>query len=153
MQLPNILTVERTYCDAPGSSKKRLLETISEFICNDISAFDAEELFQRLKARERLGSTGIGHGIAIPHCRVPNCITITGALFKLKQAIDFDAIDNQPVDLFFVLLVPEEACDQHLQALSLLAEQFNNQDYCQSLRDASSNQELFDAAINIVTSA
>ena len=83
MQLQNILTLERTVSGASASSKKRVLETIAEHICKDVSAFDNEELFRRLNAREKLGSTGIGNGIAIPHCRVPNCLGITGALFTL----------------------------------------------------------------------
>ncbi|CAH0993330.1 Nitrogen regulatory protein [Sinobacterium norvegicum] len=147
MQLQNILTLERTVSGASASSKKRVLEIIAEHICKDVSAFDNEELFQRFNAREKLGSTGIGKGIAIPHCRVPNCLGITGALFTLDKPVAFDAIDDQPVDILFVLMVPEEACDDHLQALSMMAELFSAEDYCQSLRATNSNQELFDAAL------
>ncbi len=147
MQLSNILTLERTLCNTAGKSKKRVFETITQFICNDVSCFDTEDLFQRLKSRERLGSTGIGKGIAIPHCRVHNCLSITGSLFTLDSPIEFDAIDDAPVDILFVLLVPEEACDDHLQALSTLAEQFSNPDYCAALRGASSNEELFQIAV------
>ena len=68
-------------------------------------------LFNNLVCRERLGSTGIGQGIAIPHCRLENCDRVIGALITLKDKIDFDSIDNQPVDLLFVLIVPQEATE------------------------------------------
>jgi PTS system nitrogen regulatory IIA component len=148
MQLQSILTPGRTFFRAPGNSKKRALENTANFICQDISSMDDFELFDHLIARERLGSTGLGNGIAIPHCRVKNCQTITGTLIKLEQPIDFDAIDGQPVDLLFVLLVPEEANDEHLQALAMLAEKFSDPDYCQRLRDAKNSEELYAAAIS-----
>ncbi len=148
MQLQSILTPGRTFHRAPGNSKKRALENTANFICKDISAMDDFELFDHLVARERLGSTGLGNGIAIPHCRIKNCQKITGTLIKLEQAIDFDAIDGEPVDLLFVLLVPEEANDEHLQALAMLAEKFSNTDYCQRLRDAENSEELYAAAIS-----
>jgi PTS system nitrogen regulatory IIA component len=148
MQLQTILTPRRTLNGAQGSSKKRVFEAIADFICNDVTNLDSNELFIALNAREKLGSTGIGKGIAIPHCRIKNCSTTTGALIKLQQAIDFDAIDDEPVDLMFVLLVPEEATDKHLQTLATLASLFNQAEFCQSLRDAESNEELYNAAIN-----
>jgi len=147
MQLQSILTPGRTFFGVPGSSKKRALENTAGYICNDISSMDDIELFNHLIARERLGSTGLGHGIAIPHCRIKNCHTITGTLVKLKQPIDFDAIDGQPVDLMFVLLVPEQAQDEHLQALAMLAEKFNDADFCQRLRMAEDSEQLFSQAI------
>ena len=147
MQLQSILTPGRTFHRAPGNSKKRALENTANFICKDMQIMDDIELFNHLIARERLGSTGLGNGIAIPHCRVKDCTTITGTLIKLEQAIDFDAIDGEPVDLLFVLLVPEEAHDEHLQALAMLAEKFSNADFCQRLRDAENSEELFATAI------
>jgi PTS system nitrogen regulatory IIA component len=81
---------------------------------------------------------------------VPNCLGITGALFTLDKPVEFGAIDDNPVDILFVLMVPEEACDDHLQALSMLAELFSADEYCQSLRATTSHQELFDAALQSV---
>jgi PTS system nitrogen regulatory IIA component len=146
MQINTILTPGRTLCHAPGASKKRVIENIAHFISEDIPQLDADELFDQMVARERLGSTGLGNGIAIPHCRIKNCSAITGCLVTLEEAIDFDSIDGQPVDIVFALLVPEEAHDEHLQALAKLAEHFNQPDFCQALRAANDNGALFNAA-------
>ena len=146
MQLNTILSPGRTLNGAPGSSKKRILENIAHFICDDIPTLKPNQLFDKLIARERLGSTGLGQGIAIPHCRSDSCNRIIGTLIKLEHAVDFDAIDGQAVDLVFVLLVPEEAHDEHLQVLAGLAEHFSNPDFCQRLRCADNNEALFAAA-------
>lgn len=146
MQLSTLLTPERTLCGATGRSKKRVLETIIQFICEDISSLDEHELFEKIIERERLGSTGLGNGIAIPHCRINNCSRIIGCLVKLDEPIDFDAIDGKPVDLLFVLIVPNEASDEHLEALSTIAKLFNDETFCQTLRSAKSNEELFNLA-------
>ncbi|MFA7553764.1 MAG: PTS IIA-like nitrogen regulatory protein PtsN [Spongiibacteraceae bacterium] len=147
MKLTSILSPGRTLCDAPGSSKKRTLETIAQFICQDIPDLNPNELFDSFIARERLGSTGLGDGIAIPHCRIKNCEEVIGSLIKLEQAIDFDAADGKPVDLLFVLIVPEEATDEHLQVLAMLAKSFSDPEYCQRLRKAKDNEELYYQAI------
>ena len=112
MKLDSILSPDRTLCGLSGNSKKRVLENISQFICRDLPEFNPNQLFDSLLAREKLGSTGLGNGIAIPHCRITQCQQIIGTLIKLDQAVDFDAIDNKPVDLLFVLLVPEQAHDE-----------------------------------------
>ncbi|MGK0500358.1 MAG: PTS system nitrogen regulatory IIA component [Oceanicoccus sp.] len=146
MSLQSILSPGRTLCGAPGSSKKRVLENIAQFISADNPALNANQVFDSLIAREKLGSTGLGHGIAIPHCRMPNCSKITGSLIRLAQAVDFDAIDSQPVDLLFVLLVPDQAHDEHLQVLSKIAGMFNDEDFCQQLRQASDADSLYQLA-------
>lgn len=143
MKLDSILSPDRTLCGAPGSSKKRALENISQFICQDLSEFNPTQLFESLIAREKLGSTGLGNGIAIPHCRITQCQQIIGTLIKLDEAVDFDAIDSQPVDLLFVLLVPEQAHDEHLNVLATLAELFSNPAFCQQLRGANSSESLY----------
>ncbi|ARN74857.1 PTS IIA-like nitrogen regulatory protein PtsN [Oceanicoccus sagamiensis] len=147
MKLDSILSPGRTLCGAPGSSKKRVLENISQFICQDLSDFNPNQLFDNLVAREKLGSTGLGNGIAIPHCRITQCQQIIGTLIKLDDAVDFDAIDGQPVDLLFVLLVPEQAHDEHLNVLATLAELFSDASFCQQLRTANSNEGLYQLAI------
>jgi PTS system nitrogen regulatory IIA component len=150
MQLTSILTPERTLCGAPGRSKKRALENAATFICEDAAILDANELFSNLMERERLGSTGLGKGIAIPHCRIKNCSAVIGSLIKLDEPVDFDAIDGAPVDLLFVLLVPEDAHQQHLDALAKIAELFSQEDYCQQLRNCTDSQSLFNAAVSRV---
>ena len=146
MQLSAILTPERTLCGAQGNSKKRVIENLSQFICQDIFALNADELFNKLIERERLGSTALGQGIAIPHCRIDNCSQITGSLIKLETPVDFDAPDGDPVDLLFVLLVPDEAHDEHLTALATIAELFSNPDYCNRLRACQDSEALYQAA-------
>jgi len=147
MQIKAIISSGRTLCGVEGGSKKRALELLANAIAEDVPAIDADDLFRRLIARERLGSTGIGHGIAIPHCRVENCSGTVGALLTLSEPVDFDAIDSQPVDILFAMLVPEDAHDEHLQNLAALAGALNNADYRQRLRDAKSDDELYQAAI------
>lgn len=148
MNIESILTPGRTLCGASGSSKKRVLENIANFICEDVTTLKPIELFDGLIARERLGSTGLGNGIAIPHCRNQSCNKIIGSLIKLENAVDFDAIDNQPVDLLFVLLVPEEANDEHLKALAKIAELFSDNRFCQQLRNCNDNASLYQLSVS-----
>jgi len=126
--------------------KKRLIEHISGFLADAIEDAQADDIFDRLIAREKLGSTGIGEGIAIPHSRLRECQDTIGALFVLQEPVDFDSIDRKPVDIVFVLLVPEEATEQHLKTLGMLAEKFNQADFRQHLREASSSEELYQFA-------
>lgn len=147
MQLSSILTPERTLCNLSGVSKKRFLTTISEHIAQTTSGLDAEAIYTALLAREQLGSTGIGNGIAIPHCRVNNCNQTIGALVKLDEGIDFDAVDSQQVDLLFVLIVPAEEASEHLRVLAGLARLFHQEEFCQALRASQSNEMLYKTAI------
>ena len=147
MNIVQFLTPERTLACAPGSSKKKALQNAASLIAEDVPSLDSKELFRALIDRERLGSTGIGEGIAIPHCRMPHIAQITGALISLEQAIEFQSIDSLPVDILFILLVPEQSSDEHLQVLSHLAGLFNQPAYRQSLRTATSNDQLYRLAI------
>ncbi|GLS25424.1 PTS sugar transporter subunit IIA [Marinibactrum halimedae] len=147
MDLSSLIAPNRVVCGLEGGSKKRTLELIATHIASSLPTLEGEEIFRRLMARERLGSTGIGQGIAIPHCRLENCTGSIGALFKLKTPLPFDAIDDAPVDLIFALIVPEEANDSHLQTLRSLAELFSNTNYLQGLRKATTDGELYDNAL------
>lgn len=150
IQINSILTPGRTLCDAPGNSKKRVIENVAAFICKDIPFLNTNELFDKLITREKLGSTGLGHGIAIPHCRVQNCTSIIGTLVKLENAIDFEAIDDESVDLLFILLVPEQAHEEHLQVLATLAEKFSDKDFCDRLRSTTNSESLYAAATETI---
>lgn len=147
MQLDTILTPERCYCRLNGVSKKRFLTIISERIAGNSKNLSADAIYNALLAREQLGSTGIGNGIAIPHCRVSECSQITGALVTLNEGIDFDAVDAQSVDLLFVLIVPDKENDEHLRVLGALAERFHQAEFCRMLRAATSDRELYDKAV------
>lgn len=152
MDVSEIITPERVYTKLEGSSKKRVLEQAAEFIARQSPELDPNELFDKLITREKLGSTAIGKGVAIPHCRVSHCNKVLGTLIRLNKAIDFDAIDNEPVDLLFILLVPENSTDEHLQALSQIATRFNNDTLTTSLRSTDNNQSLYDRFIASETS-
>ncbi|GAB5453293.1 MAG: PTS IIA-like nitrogen regulatory protein PtsN [Halioglobus sp.] len=145
--LSDILAPGRTVCHVPHASKKRLFETIAQIVCDDQSSLDYNTVLDKLVEREELGSTGLGDGIAIPHCRVDNCAQPLGTLLSLDEGIPFDAPDERPVDLLFILLVPEEANQQHLDILAEIARNFSQPEYCRSLREADSDLALFDAAV------
>ncbi|WP_439133183.1 PTS sugar transporter subunit IIA [Pseudomaricurvus sp.] len=140
------MSQHRTYCGVEASSKKRALQVISQLIAEDQPTLNADEIFTSLISRERLGTTGLGGGIAIPHCRINNCANTVGALIQLQSPIDYESIDGQPVDILFALIVPEEAHDEHLKTLAAIAEQLHHPDYLQNLRDASDTQSLYLAA-------
>lgn len=144
--LAQLLTPERTACKVPGLSKKRLFETIARIISEDQLSLPYELVFDQLLAREKLGSTGLGNGIAIPHCRVGNCTQPMGSLITLAEPIDFDAPDNQPVDLVFALLVPDGAHQQHLDTLAGIARLFSQGEFCERLRGATDAASLLRAA-------
>lgn len=143
MDVTDIITPERTFTDVEGTSKKRVLENAAGLIAQQAPEFTANELFDNLITRERLGSTGIGKGVAIPHCRAKHCNQTIGALFKLQEAVDFDSQDDEPVDLMFVLLVPEEATEEHLQLLSQIAQRFSDENVRDSLREAGDKDAFF----------
>lgn len=146
MQIDTILSPELCFAQLPGVSKKRFLTTISELIAERRDSLPADAVYNALLAREQLGSTAIGKGIAIPHCRVASCESITGALVTLDEGIDFDANDSRAVDLLFVLIVPAEETDEHLRVLGRLAELFHQDKFCSALREARSDQSLYEAA-------
>lgn len=122
---PNLITEARVRCGSDITSKKRLLESLGGLLAEADMALSADVVFDRLLERERLGSTGLGHGVALPHARIEELVAPVGAFIQLRQAVDFDAIDDQPVDLAFALLVPAAADERHLQLLASLAERFN----------------------------
>lgn len=144
MDVTDIITRERTFTDVEGTSKKRVLENAAGLIAQQAPEFTANELFDNLITRERLGSTAIGKGVAIPHCRARHCSQTIGALFKLQEAVDFDAQDDEPVDLMFVLLVPEEATEEHLQLLRQIAQRFSDENVRDSLRGATTKDAFFE---------
>ncbi len=147
MQLEEILIPERCCCRMEGISKKRILNKISEIFSENISELEAPEVFDALMAREQLGATGLGNGIAIPHCRLAPCESIIGALITLEQPIDFDSLDSKPVDILFVLLVPEVENDEHIRTLSDLATLFSDEDFCYTIRHTHNNEDLYSIAI------
>jgi PTS system nitrogen regulatory IIA component len=126
------------------SSKKRVFELLGELLAEDLEGVQVTHVSAGLQARERLGSTALGEGVAIPHCRISNIKEIRSAVIKLEQPVDFDAPDEQKVTLFYALLVPEEATDEHLKTLASLAEFLSEQKNRNQLRSCTSAEELLD---------
>ena len=146
MQLADLLTISATQRGAEIGSKKRVLEVASEMLATSVNGTDADAIFSGLLNRERLGSTGLGAGVGIPHCRIGGADRPAAALLTLAEPIDFDSIDSQPVDLICALIVPDDGNDEHLQTLAGLAELFSNPAALAQLRTSSSSETLFDNA-------
>ena len=143
MDLNRLITPERVICLTDINSKKRLLEKLSQLLGQGAPGYDPADIFNKLIERERLGSTGLGHGVALPHGRLGDNQETIGAFIKLDKGIDFDSPDHLPTDLHFALLVPEHHTDEHLQILASLAGMFSDTDFCTSLRECQSDEELF----------
>ncbi|WP_455923542.1 PTS IIA-like nitrogen regulatory protein PtsN [Pseudomonas putida] len=148
IRLEHILTPGRSLVNVPGGSKKKVLEHIANLIAREVPGLEMQVVFDSLIAREKLGSTGFGNGIAIPHCRLAGCTTPISALLHLENKIDYDAIDGAPVDLVFVLLVPQEATNEHLALLSQIAGMLDRADVRERLRSAPSSEALFQVVLD-----
>jgi PTS system nitrogen regulatory IIA component len=147
MEISQILTLDCAACSVKGSSKKRILETISELAAHKVQSISSDAIFTSLINREKVGSTGIGKGIAIPHGRLANLDRVYGFLITCHPAIEYDSIDEKPVDVLFTLLVPEHQADGHLQTLATIASKLSNKHVLKSLRQANSSQQLFEAML------
>ena len=134
--LDQILSPERVRSDVPTASRKRTLQVLGEVFASAESALSAQGVFDRLVARERLGSTGLGDGCALPHARVPGLGRALAAFLRLRSGVDFDSPDREPVDLVFALLVPEESTDEHLEILAAIARVFADDEVRSSIRSA-----------------
>ncbi len=146
MQITELLDPARIACRQSCGSKKRSLEYLGRLLADAALSLTEGEIFDSLIGRERLGSTGLGKGVALPHGRIRGLSRPLGALLVLDKGIDFDAVDGQPVDILFALLVPEESTDEHLQILARLAELFSDPEFCRQLRacpDADAGYRLF----------
>jgi PTS system nitrogen regulatory IIA component len=126
----------------PASSKKRILEQAARLLSGGADEPDSEQIFERLFERERLGSTGLAGGVALPHARMPGIQDSRGAFLRLAKPVEFDALDGQAVDLVFALLVPENANEEHLQLLAQLATMFNEEELRERLRTAEAERAL-----------
>ncbi|MEG1343707.1 MAG: PTS IIA-like nitrogen regulatory protein PtsN [Pseudomonas sp.] len=149
IRLETILTPGRSLVNVPGGSKKRVLQEIATLIDREVPDLEMQDVFESLFAREKLGSTGFGNGIAIPHCRLKGCASPISALIHLDAPIDYDAIDGAPVDLLFVLLVPEAATDAHLELLRQIASMLDRKEVRDSLRAAGSSEALYQVVLDV----
>ena len=136
MNLSDILSVDRVAVGVVAASKKRALEEISQLLAKGASGSTAGEILSGLAGREKLGSTGLGHAVAIPHGRLPGIENSVGAFAKLRNPVDYESHDGQAVDLIFGLLVPQNADGSHLKHLAAIAEKLSDDTFCEKLRAA-----------------
>lgn len=120
MRLTDLIQPEAVFASLRANSKKQLLQELSDRAAQ-ISRLPARQIFDAILQRERLGSTGIGNGIAIPHAKLAKCPAIIGLFARLEKPVDYEAVDGAPVDLIFLLLAPESAGADHLKALARIA--------------------------------
>jgi PTS system nitrogen regulatory IIA component len=135
MPLPDLIPKGAIIPSLRVTSKRQLLQELSAKAA-ELTGRDAQEIFDTLSERERLGSTGAGNGIAIPHGKLPKLDRLVGIFAKLDRPVDFDSIDGQPVDLVFTLLAPEGAGADHLKALSRIARLTRDPGNVEKLRSA-----------------
>ncbi len=141
MTISPLLSPRRIFLDTEISSKKKLLELIASTVAEQ-TELSRSTLYNGLLDRERLGSTGLGQGFAVPHTRSPDLEQTIGCFFRLSEPVNFEAPDNQPVDLVFSIIIPEEATEEHLMILSSLARIFSQADICEAIRAAGSSDEV-----------
>ena len=142
MEITDLLAPEAVLSSVKAQGKKQLLQEMAERIA-PICGIPERRIFETLIERERLGSTGMGQGIAIPHGRLAGLNKIVGMFARLETAIAYDAVDNQPVDLVFLLLAPEGAGADHLKALARVSRLLRNQQTCEKLRAAKDPEVLY----------
>ena len=159
MNLDTLISSNAVILNNDIKSKKRALELLAETLTeeamlrskqagDDDQNIDAVEIFQLLIEREKLGSTGIGHGVALPHTRTNLTKHAIGAFLKLDKGIDFDSPDDQATDLIFALMVPEHYTDEHLKILAYLATLFSDKEFCKTVRSTTNNQDLYNNVVN-----
>ena len=142
MTLDCIIDKQSVLANVKARNKKQLLQELSQAL-SAIVAVDHRIIFETLLKREKLGSTGIGQGIAIPHGKVPSLNRVYGLLARLSQPVDFDSVDSQPVDLVFVLLAPEHAGADHLKALAKISRVLRDPGIVEKLRGTESSEGLY----------
>ena len=144
--MQDITPIEPENCLAlPGllvSSRKRLFQIASETLAEVRGGLSADYIYHQLLKREKLGSTALGHGVAIPHCRVNGCPEAIGCIATLEEPVEFTIPDNQSIDIVFFLVVPQEATQAHLQLLATLGALFSSSKKRAQIREARDSETL-----------
>ena len=167
MNLDTLISSDAVISNNDIKSKKRALELLAEQLAKEATRInrlspsdpqksdqqedeevDALEIFQLLTEREKLGSTSMGHGVALPHARTNLTEQAIGAFLKLENGIDFDSPDEQRTDLIFALMVPEHYTDEHLKILSYLATLFSDENFCREVRNTNGRKDIYEHLIN-----
>ena len=141
VEVDSLLPADCVRWGIAANSRKAVLDLAADILATAHPEIAARPLFNALMERERLGSTGLGAGVAVPHCRLA-CSGLMGALLSLTEPVSFDAPDGEPVDLLFILVAPQEEPSAHLEALTLVAKVFGEPAECARLRCAGSDEAL-----------
>ena len=142
MNISDLLVPDAVVAALKAQSKKQLLQELAART-HALTGLPERRVFEVLMERERLGTTGVGNGIAIPHGRMAEVAAITGLFVRLDASIDYEAVDGQPVDLVFMLLAPESAGADHLKALARVSRLLRDRQTCEKLRAAASPEALY----------
>lgn len=142
MTLDQIIDHQSVFANVKAQNKKQLLLELSQALAARV-AIDHRIIFETLLTREKLGSTGIGQGIAIPHGKVPTLNRVYGLFARLATPVDFDSVDGQPVDLVFVLLAPDHAGADHLKALARISRLLRDPEVVDKLRGTAEAESLY----------
>jgi PTS system nitrogen regulatory IIA component len=145
MLLEDIIKPDSVLCNAHARSKKHCLEILSELLVRANPEIASEDIFAGLIERERLGCTSLDQGVAFPHCRTDGLDACVGALMKLTEPVEFDALDGEAVDLVFGMIVPAEVNDQDQANIHAISKLLSDRDLRERLRDATSSKELYEA--------
>jgi PTS system nitrogen regulatory IIA component len=149
MNIGEIISLKRVQIQQDINSKKRALEEISRLLAAGAPELSGDDILASLSSREKLGSTGLGGGVAIPHGRMRGLENSVGAFLRLGDAgVDYEASDGNRVNLLFGLLVPQDCNEEHLKVLALLAEMFLDESFCAKARDASDPKLLHELLVN-----
>ncbi len=142
MEINELISAESVIANLRASSKKQALQDLARRAA-DITGLHERAIFDVLTERERLGTTGVGNGIAIPHGKMANLDRLYGLFARLERSVDFQSIDEQPVDLIFLLLAPESAGADHLKALARVSRLLRDGSVCEKLRGTNDAEALF----------
>ena len=142
MEISDLLSSDGVVANLRATSKKQALQDLSKRAA-ELTGLHERAIFDVLMERERLGTTGVGNGIAIPHGKLGNLDKLHGLFARLDEAVDFDSIDEQPVDLIFLLLAPESAGADHLKALARVSRLLRDKKVCEKLRGTSDSEALY----------
>jgi PTS system nitrogen regulatory IIA component len=143
VDITDLITPQSVFAAMPAGDKPQLLRELSERAAK-LLTLDSRIILDALVSREMLGSTGVGQGIALPHARIIGLERFVGLFARLTRPINFDAIDDQPVDLVFLLLIPEQAGNDHLAALAAVSRRLRDHDVAARLRTENAGAKLFD---------
>lgn len=142
MEISDLLSSQSVIGNLKVTSKKQALQELAK-LASEITETERQTIFDLLLGRERLGSTGVGHGVAIPHARLPDLERHYGIFARLADGVDFDSVDDDHVDLIFLLLAPENAGADHLKALALISRRMRDREFCNKLRGSDNGDAIF----------